>query len=163
MRRSTSGSEAPRGCNDVATPVRHPPDVDGIEETRAAFVAALAGGDARAASAAYTGDARLLPPAAGVLRGRSAIQAFWQAGLDAGMLGAELETIEVGERSELAFEIGRYSLRLRPAEGGGEVVDRGTYVHVHERQPDGSWQRAVEMFSPVASPSRDASRQRGNE
>jgi ketosteroid isomerase-like protein len=135
--------------------------MDGIAAARAAFVAALEDRDAGAASEAYTEDATLVPPVSGLVRGRGAIQAFWQAGLDAGMLGAELESIEVGERSELAFEIGRYALRLRPAEGGGgDVVDRGTYVHVHERQPDGSWRRAVEMFSPAGAPLRTPGRER---
>jgi hypothetical protein len=32
------------------------------------------------------------------------------------------------------------------------VVDSGTYVLVHERQDDGTWRRAVEMFSPSEPP-----------
>jgi len=118
---------------------------------RAAFMSAVRRGDARAASSVYTDEARLVAPSAELIRGRRAIEAFWQAGVGAGLCGIELETIELAQVGRLAYEIGRYALRLRPADGGS-VVDRGKYLLVHERQPDGSWLRAVEMFNPDAPP-----------
>ena len=42
-------------------------------------------------------------------------------------------------------------LRLEP-KGGAPIVDSGTYLLVHERQDDGSWRWAVEMFNPDAPP-----------
>ena len=76
---------------------------------------------------------------------------FWRAGLDAGVSEVELEELVFDRQDGLAYEIGRYALRLQP-EGGSTVVDRGKYVLVHERQDDGTWQRAVEMFSPDVPP-----------
>lgn len=126
--------------------------VDGaIDATRAAFVSALESGDARAASALYTHDARLLPPSAELLQGREAIEAFWQAGIDAGISAVELETLLLERHEPVAYEISRYALRLRPPEGG-TLVDRGKYVLLHRRLADGSWRRAVEMFSPDGPP-----------
>lgn len=124
---------------------------DAVSKTRSAFIAALEGGDAKAASRVYTQEARLLPPSAELLRGREAIEAFWRAGLDAGISDVELETLELERRDGLAYEIGRYALGLKPSDGG-PLVDRGRYVLVHARQPDGSWQRAVEMFNPDGRP-----------
>jgi ketosteroid isomerase-like protein len=118
-----------------------------IAETSAAFVAALKDGDAKAACIAYADDARLLAPSAEVMRGREAIEAFWRAGLDSGIAEVELETLELERHDGLAYEIGRYALWLRPLNDAA-VVDRGNYVLVHERQGDGSWRRAVEMFNP---------------
>ena len=112
---------------------------DAIRALRAGFVAALRDGDAAAAAAAD--DARLLPPSTEPLKGREAITAFWRAGVEAGIADG------------LAYEIGRDAMRLQPA-GGAMVVDRGSYVLVHARQTDGSWRRAVEMFSPKAPPAR---------
>jgi ketosteroid isomerase-like protein len=128
-----------------------------IAETRAAFAAALRRGDARAASAVYADEATLLPPSAELMHGRPAIEAFWQAGVEAGISEVELEALELERRDGLAYEIGRYALWLEPAEGG-TVVDRGKYVLVHERQADGSWQWAVEMFNPDAPPARTGGR-----
>jgi ketosteroid isomerase-like protein len=122
-----------------------------IARARAAFVAALAAGDAASASAAYSDDARLLPPATAPIQGRAAIERFWRAGVDSGIAEVELDAQEFGGRDGIAFELGRYALHVRPP-GGAAVVDRGTYVLVHERQDDGTWRRAVEMFSPSEPP-----------
>ncbi|MDX6480972.1 MAG: hypothetical protein QOG85_1482 [Gaiellaceae bacterium] len=122
-----------------------------IERTRADFVAALRAGDAAAASALYADDAKLIAPSAELLRGRTAIESFWRAGLEVGVCDAELESLELGIEEGLAYEIGRYALTVEPADGAS-VVDHGTYLLVHERQADGSWRRAVEMFTPSARP-----------
>jgi ketosteroid isomerase-like protein len=126
-------------------------DGEAIAKTRAEFVAALLSGDAAAASAVYADDAQLLAPSAELIAGREGIAAFWRAGLDAGIAGVELEELTLDGGESVAWEIGSYALRLDPAEGG-PVVDRGKYVLVHERQEDGSWRRAVEMFNPDAPP-----------
>ena len=102
-------------------------------------------------SVLYAEGARLLAPSAEVFEGREAIAAFWRAGIESGIKHVELESLEVEERGDLAHEIGRYLLRLEPAEGD-VVLDRGKYLLVHERQQDGSWRWAVEMFNPEATP-----------
>ena len=118
-----------------------------IDTARSAFVTALHRADASAVSALYADDARLLTPTAQLFEGRDAIAAFWQAGLDVGMAEIELEELNVEHDCGVAWEIGRYALRLQEADGT-VVVDRGKYVLVHRRQQDGSWLRAVEMFNP---------------
>jgi len=147
-------------CNRIATSGADPPAMDiryrkvdlrddVIGKARDAFVGALERGDARAASASYTPDARLLAPSAELFRGRQAIERFWMAGLDTGISDVVLETLELVRRNGFAYEIGRYELGLRPTDEM-PVVDRGKYVRVHERQADGSWLWAVEMFNPDA-------------
>jgi len=118
-----------------------------IAEGRAAFADAVRHGDAKAAGSIYATMARLAAPSADLIEGRAAIEAFWQAGLDAGVVDVELDAVEVKHRVGLAYEIGRYVLHLRPS-AGGTVVDRGTYLLVLEQQSDGSWRRVVEMFNP---------------
>ena len=127
-------------------------DYDGaIGASRAAFAAALRGGDAAAAGAVYSDDASLLPPAAEPLKGREAITAFWRAGVEAGISDVELDALELERGDGLAYEIGRYALRLQPG-GEAAVVDRGKYVLVHELQIDGRWRWVVEMFNPDGPP-----------
>jgi uncharacterized protein (TIGR02246 family) len=125
-----------------------------IAETRAAFVAALTSGDANAASTVYADDAKMLAPSAELLRGREAIEAFWNAGVEAGLSAVELDLLELERDDGLAYEIGRYTLTVDAA--GEGVIDRGKYVLVHRRQADGTWLRAVEMFSPDTPPARSA-------
>ena len=124
-----------------------------LDEGRAAFADAIRNGDPQAAASAYTEAARLLPPSAELIEGRESITAFWQAGVDAGVVSVEHEAIAVRRREGMAYEVGRYVFRLRPA-AGKTVIDRGTYVLVLEKGPDGSWRRAVEMFNPGPDPQR---------
>lgn len=120
-----------------------------IATSRAGFVAALQRGDHDAASGFYTDDARLLAPSAELLTGRDAIARFWRAGLEAGVeaVALECEQLDLETGGATAFEIGRYVLRLRPADGPA-IVDRGRYLLVHRLEPDGVWRRAVETFNP---------------
>jgi ketosteroid isomerase-like protein len=120
-----------------------------IAEARKRFIAALRRGDAPAAAAAYTDDARLLAPSAELLAGRSSIARFWQAGIDAGVDSIELHAldVEIEPGGDTALEIGRYVLRLTSPSGDG-VVDRGRYLLVYRREADGAWRRAAETFNP---------------
>ncbi len=43
-------------------------------------------------------------------RGRGAIEAFWQAGLDAGVVDVELDAVTAERRGQMAYELGRYAL-----------------------------------------------------
>jgi ketosteroid isomerase-like protein len=120
---------------------------EAIARGRAAFVAALNAGRSADAAMLYAEDARLLAPSAEVIEGRDAIEAFWRAGLQSGLAEIQLDQLELDPRDGVAYEIGRYTLRFAPSEGG-PVVDRGNYLLVHRRQADGGWRRAIETFNP---------------
>lgn len=124
-----------------------PPLDEAIAAAHRAFAGALREGDARAAAAVYTLDAKMLAPSAEPLAGRDAIEAFWRAGVGAGVFDVDLQALELEQRDNVAYEFGRYSFRLQPGDGT-TVVDRGKYLLLHARQPDGTWRREVEMFSP---------------
>jgi ketosteroid isomerase-like protein len=126
-----------------------------IHESREAFVEALSRGDGTAASEVYAADARLLPPSGELIAGRGAIESFWLTGIDAGLSAVDLVLLELVSDDRMAYEIGRYELRLRPAEGG-QVAETGKYVLIHRQQDDGAWYRAVEMLTPDASPAAGA-------
>ena len=118
-----------------------------IAEHRVAFADAVRRGDASAAASVYAPDAHLLPPSAKPMVGRDEIRAYWQAGIDAGVAEITLTAKDVAQNDGLAYESGAYVIRV-DASGGARVVERGHYVQVYQRQVDGSWQRAVEIFSP---------------
>src|SRR5512146_468617 len=120
-------------------------DATRATEARMAFAAALRRGDAAALSSLYTEEAWLLAPAAAPIRGRTAIERYWQAGVDAGVKDVALDPVTIDARGTVAFEVGRYALAI---ESDGPAADRGDYLLVHERQDDGSWRWAVEMFNP---------------
>lgn len=125
-----------------------------IDQGRLAFEAALRSGDAALAAAIYADDATLLAPAADVVHGRPAIERFWRTGVETGIQDVTLARLDLQLRGDVAYEVGEYALHVAP-ESGAVVVDRGRYLIVHRAEPDGTWRRAAEMFSPDRPPTRE--------
>jgi ketosteroid isomerase-like protein len=97
----------------------------------------------------YAADGRLLLPSSAPLDGRPAIEAFWRAGLDAGMVSINLAPRSVEADSTFACEVGRYTLHAEPRDER-PVIEEGGYLIVHRVQADGGWLRALEVYSPDA-------------
>lgn len=122
-----------------------------IEEVNAQFMDAINRGDAAAAAAFYTKDAKLLPAGSEMVSGRQAIQAFWQGAVKMGIRNFTLETVDLGREGDLLYEIGTYSLAIQP-EGGPVTTDRGKYVTVRKCQPDGSWKLVADIWNSDSPP-----------
>ncbi|MBI1741556.1 SgcJ/EcaC family oxidoreductase [Candidatus Acetothermia bacterium] len=120
-----------------------------IEDAGAKFVAAVSRGDAVALAAFYQEDAKLLPPNSQMVTGRQHIQEFWQAFLQTGTVQLTLETKDVDSRSDLAYEVGGYTLKIQP-KSGSAMTDMGKYVTIWKRQTDGSWKIAVDTWNSDA-------------
>ena len=117
-----------------------------VKDSNDAFTAALAAGDADAVAAVYSDGARLLAPGAELLSGSEEIAGFWQAGIDAGIRGADLTTLTVDEHDDVAIEVGRYKLRIQPT-GADAVTDTGKYIVVHRRTESGDWRWDLDIFN----------------
>ena len=118
-----------------------------ITANNSRFDAAIADGDPAGVAALYTEDARLLAPGATAMRGRQEIENFWKGAIEGlGIRASTLETVEVEERDDLAYEVGSFSLQLQP-EGQAASTAMGKYLVIHRRQPDGSWLWGVDCFN----------------
>jgi ketosteroid isomerase-like protein len=116
-------------------------------------------GDAPAAGELYSDTATLLASGAAPMRGRAEVEAYWRAGLELGLSGLEFERHELEHLADTVLELGRYAVALR---GSTETRrERGSYLVLHTQTADGSWRRAVEVYSPgEPAPAR---RDRGKE
>jgi uncharacterized protein (TIGR02246 family) len=98
----------------------------------------------------YTDDASLLAPNAPIATGKQAIRASWASLLTPGnTLSWEAKRVEVSRSGDLAYEIGTYRLAMKGAQ------DRGKFVVVWKKQPDGQWKVAADIFNsdlPPAGP-----------
>ena len=100
-------------------------------------------GDGAAIAALYTQDATVMPPASEPVQGREAIQAFWQAAIDATPGSTEdLETVHVQVLGDTAIEVGTYT----NAGPDGEHLDHGKFVAVWQKV-DGEWKIARDIFN----------------
>jgi uncharacterized protein (TIGR02246 family) len=110
------------------------------------FSEAFDRGDAGAVAAWYSKDATLMPPDSPMLKGTDAIRDFWQGAMNMGVKGAQLETLEVEEREDIAYELGRFELTLG-SPGGEAVKMRGKYVVVWKKDDGGGWKMHVDIWN----------------
>jgi uncharacterized protein (TIGR02246 family) len=101
-----------------------------IEKLNSRFAELFNKGDAAGVAALYTDDAVVLPPGAGILKGKSDIEAFWKKAAES--LGeAKLTTVDVKPLGpSAARETGYFSLKTKTTPSQ-EVV--GKYVVVWEK------------------------------
>jgi len=102
-------------------------------------------GDAPAAGELYSDTATLLVSGAAPMRGRAEVEAYWRAGLELGLSGLEFERHELEHLADTVLELGRYAVALGGSTETGR--ERGSYLVLHTQTADGSWQRAVEVYS----------------
>lgn len=122
---------------------------DAIASAIKTFGESFGRGDAPAVAAWYTDDATLLPPGNPMLKGRDAIQTFWQGAMNMGVTEAGLETVEVEVRDDLAYEVGRFAMTVQPP-GGDAAKLTGKYVVVWKQTRDG-WRMHVDIWNGDAA------------
>ena len=107
---------------------------DAIVAADETFMTTFSRGDAAGIAALYTENGQFLPPNSDFVTGKQAIQATFQAFMDMGIKGINLETIEVEGYGDTASEVGKYTL-----EGvGGQVMDQGKFIVIW-KQEAGQW------------------------
>ena len=117
-----------------------------IEEANVKFGDAVRMADAAALASLYTEDARLLPPNSEMIEGKEGIEAFWGGGLEMGIKGAVLTTVDVLGLGDMVCEIGEYDLTIQP-EGQEEIKDRGKYLVIWKKAADGTWKLHVDIWN----------------
>jgi uncharacterized protein (TIGR02246 family) len=116
-----------------------------IEQRNRAFEAAFNSGDMAALAGAYAEDATVLPPDSEPVRGRHAIQQFWQGARDAGIQTVALHTVQVDAEGDVAAEIGTADLTVQAA---GQASTVGVkYVVVWKRRAGGPWELAIDIWN----------------
>lgn len=118
-----------------------------IQAVNQEFMVALAQGDAQTVASLYTEDSELLPAGRPEVRGRAAIQAFWQAALDLGVTGIDLTSRELQAIGVDAYEVGRFTLHAT----NSELRDDGKYLVIW-RQVGGQWRLHRDIFNSSRRP-----------
>jgi uncharacterized protein (TIGR02246 family) len=114
-----------------------------IQSLNDKFVQAVDAGDAAAIASLYADDAVILPPGGEMMKGRSAIQAFWKAAMEQFEHG-KLTAVDVKPLgSEAAREIGTFSFRTK---GSQPQEITGKYVVVWEKVGS-DWKLATDIWN----------------
>jgi uncharacterized protein (TIGR02246 family) len=143
---------------DTTTPAAAAPAVDvasvrqTIEANNARAAEGLKKGDMVAAMANYAEDAIVMMPSMPAFQGRAAIEkGFTDMASAITMTDPTFTTQDVIVNGDIAVETGAYSMTLTP-KGGTAFADKGKYLTVWKRQPDGSWKVVRDINNSDAPP-----------
>ncbi len=134
------------------------PDASGRPEIESAsnrLLAALRADNADSLLALMSDDVIIMPPNEGVLNGKPAVRAWYEAfvkQMHTTSLATSNRELLVG--GDYATEVSQFEWTLKSVEGGPAVVDRGSYMQVWHRQPDGRWLFSREVWNSMASPGK---------
>ena len=123
-------------------------ELEGIDRTREAHIAALNDGEADAWVACFAADAVQMPPNSPPNVGADSIRA-WSGGLLAAfrpefsLLPDEVQLAG----ADWAFERGTYTITLTPRAGGEPIRDVGKYITIYQRQADEAWVMARDIWN----------------
>ena len=98
-------------------------------------------------------DIVLMPPNEAVLRGKPAVRAWYDRLADPAAHVRPDDQRSRGLRRRGVGNRGRW-LRMDAGAGGGgpAVVDRGSYMQLWHREPDGRWRFSRELWNSAAPP-----------
>jgi uncharacterized protein (TIGR02246 family) len=122
-----------------------------IDSAATRLLSALRTDNADSLLALMADDVVLMPPNEGVLKGRAEVRAWY----DRFRTQMRTTSLTIGDREVLvaddwATEIATFEWTLAPTAGGSPVSDRGSYIQVWRRQPDGRWLFSREVWNSTA-------------
>lgn len=116
--------------------------IDEIRNLNDRVEAAFSEGDVTDIANIYTDDGVMLPAGRDIIRGREAIQSFWQTTIDMGIKHIKLDTLELEQYDGVAIEMGQY---IFMGEGNIEI-DHGKYIVVWKHQDD-QWKMSKDIWN----------------
>jgi len=133
---SPSPSEKPSGVEQL------------LRDLDAQWAKAAAAKDVEQTIAYYSDDAIVLPPNATSAATKEAIRNVWKDMFASPSLVISWQPtrVQVGKSGEMAWVRGRYELTKNDA-SGKPIDDRGKYLEVWEKQTDGNWKCAADMWN----------------
>ena len=142
---SPSPSEKPSGVEQL------------LRDLDAQWAKAAAAKDVEQTIGYYSDDAIVLPPNATSAATKEAIRNVWKDMFASPSLVISWQPtrVQVGKSGEMAWVRGRYELTMNDA-SGKPIDDRGKYLEVWEKQTDGNWKCAAEMWNSDLAASASA-------
>jgi len=103
----------------------------GLDEV---WEAAYNSGDTAAVAAMYLKDGMRMPPDVPIVKGRDAIQAQIQGGMDSGLAKVEIKSVELHEMGIMGFQRGTF----KAMDAEGNILGQGKWANV-SKKVDGNW------------------------
>ena len=143
-------------CTTPPPPDTTAEDTQAIKVVRNQLTYNFNQGDAAAVASLYTDEAKLLPPKRPMIVGKEGIQAFNQAGIDAGVGDLRFTVIDLSVNGDMAYVVGKQTVTIQPEEGEA-ISENNKYVWILKRE-NGTWKLDVVIFNssvPLPAPEEE--------
>ena len=117
-----------------------------IEEGNKKFGEGFRTVNARAVAELYTDDAILLPPNAGMMKGKESVEVFWGGAMQMGVKDVVLSSVNLMMMGDFVCEIGEYKLTIQP-EGQETMEDQGKYLVIWKQENEGNWKLHIDIWN----------------
>lgn len=136
------------GCSQQQPPDTRAADETAIREAEAGWAKAAAAKDVEAALSFWSDDASEFAPEKPAITGREALRKSWAEMMSAPdiSLAWKPTKVEVARSGDLAISIGSYEYSMKDPKGK-LVQDRGKYVTVWKKQPNGAWKAYIDIYN----------------
>jgi len=130
-------------------------DVAAIRVLTERWIAAVGAGDVDGVLALYTDDAVRLSPDGPTVSGKEAFEEYFSGAFE--QFSFEVVwpvegTEEIVVADGWAYHLSEYIVMATPKEGGETMEEKGNVVEIIQRQPDGSWKLAREIWNHPPPP-----------
>lgn len=135
------------GCTNSQRTSLSSADVAAVREADQAYATAWLANDPESLMATLTEDAVLVPSGIPAVEGVEAIREFWWSADSPPTTVTEFTAVqrEIAGHGDLGFVRGSFTLRFEY--DGENYSNRGTYISLLRRMPDGSWRISHRMWS----------------
>jgi uncharacterized protein (TIGR02246 family) len=129
-------------------------DIAAITAVSKARADAFNQGNAAAIAVHFTEDALLMAPDKPTLKGKAAVQTYYQHIFDDYETGLKSYYEEVKVSGQLAYGRGFAEVVLTPKRGGPAMTSTSKYINIMKREADGTWKTTHDIWNGNEMPDR---------
>jgi uncharacterized protein (TIGR02246 family) len=127
--------------------MQHNPETfeQAIVKLNALVIEAFNRSDVKTCAESYAEDATLLLADRPLIKGRDAIESALRKYATSGAKLMPVDLLDARSSGEMGFCLGKYEFTV-PSKNGTQTMEKGKFVTVFMRQPDGSWKAVVDSL-----------------
>ena len=141
------------GCSNTPAPTpvvdTRAADVQAVKDLEAAWNKTMETKDADKFASYFAEDGSGLYPGAGTLNGKAAIKAAmvqYFADPNASWTSQDTQTV-ASKGGDMVYSQGTYSMTMTNPKTKKPMIDKGKFLTIYGKQPDGSWKAIADTFN----------------
>ena len=139
-------------CTQTTKQYDEEADKTAIAELREQEMAAFSSGDITTLEKIFTSDVIIMPPNDNAVNGTKNLRVWAENMYSAISVDGEYTSSDLTLAGDLAIERLTMNLIMTPVDGGEPIMESGKCIHVYQRQADGSWKIAQDIWNMDSPP-----------